>query len=796
MRYSSLRPWGGVALVTSVLIVVTCLDFVLPGNYLIASLYAFPLLLASSHLSPRGVTITSVVVVLIVIIALAIRQPPIVVGMFGVLGVAGIGALSVQLSRQRVQGMRREVEREEAREQVTEILESIGDGFFALDDVGRFTYVNQHAERFFDHPRNDLLGRLASARLTSTKLAAFQPAMIDARTRQAPIHVEEFDPNQRKWYEVHIFPSESGLSLYFHDATQRKEAEDRWREAEAYYRNLIEQIPAVTYRVDHVDAGARSHPLAPITFISPQVEAMFGYPVEDWTSVAGDWVKWIHPDDCNTVIEEIGGAVASGRSLRLEYRMLAADGRIVWVRDDVVPISSTPDGTGMWQGIIIDITAEKLASQEQEAVARKFAFLAQMSSRLTVAQVDYEETLKQVANLVVPDLADWCIVYLFEAETVRRVAVANARAEDSALAVHLTELPITTYFRDYIRRTLEKGVVRHLQTPAEAAEIFAAISDELPELVASLQIGSAVLAPLPARGNMLGVMLCARRTDSPAYTADDATFIDEIAHRFAMMVDNARLYQEARRAVAAREEFLSVAAHELRTPLTSIKGYTQLLERRLSRAPGAIEEALQTLNSLQPQILRFERIVDDLLDLTRIERGQFSIRREPCDLVGIAREVFETVRYSAEHRPDQPMQLIAPESLPGVWDPVRIAQVMGNLLSNALRYSLGRGEILMRVAQQDDQVTISVHDEGVGLDPDEQVRVFEPFFRSDVFAGQIAGSGLGLPIAKRIVEQHQGSIDVQSEAGIGSTFTVRLPLQFEPSLSPALDLRLSEPSDQ
>jgi signal transduction histidine kinase len=344
----------------------------------------------------------------------------------------------------------------------------------------------------------------------------------------------------------------------------------------------------------------------------------------------------------------------------------------------------------------------------------------------------------------------------------------------------LSDLPITIFVRDQVRQTLDAGNVLHFNTISDSADLFAALGEAYPDISAGMQIGSAVLAPLPARGKMLGSVLCARRSDSVAYTDDDAIFIDEVAHRFAMMVDNARLYQEARRAVASREEFLSVAAHELRTPLTSIKGYTQLLERRLNRTPGAIKEALQTLSSLQPQILRFERIVDDLLDLTRIERGQFSIRREPCDLVTIARETFDTLRYSEEHNPDQPMHLIVPDSVTGSWDPVRIAQVIGNLLSNSQRYSLGQGAIVMRVEQQGDEAVIEVQDQGIGLTPDELRRVFEPFFRSDVLAGQIAGSGLGLPIAKRIVEQHQGTIDVESEAGVGSTFTVRLPLGVEP----------------
>ena len=774
-RRSSLH----VALIAASLLLIAVLDFLLPGNYLTASLFAFPMLLAAIVFTPRGVAFTAIIAFTLVGIAAIVRQPPMVVSVLGLFGIAAIGGLAVLLARQRQAVLQRSTEREEARRQLTEILESIGDGFFALDESARFTYVNQHAERFLGRDRAALLGARAWGQFPVETREAFERAVTQAAATNEAVHVETYDPRFDTWYEVHVYPSaEAGLSVYFRDFTSRKSAEEGRREAEATYRSLVEQIPAVTYRVEN-RLGDESGETGG-AYISPQLETMLGFPVNEWVKEPKNWVDHLHPEDRARVLEANARANETGQPLRVEYRMISADGSPIWVRDEASIVTPEVGGHRTWQGVIFDVTPEKEAEAARAESARKFAFLAETSRVLTAAQLDYEVTLKQIADLTVPDLADWAIIYVFDERHGSGSATACAVPEDAPLTSWLTANPISMLARPDIRDMLESGRALHLPTFEEVDALGEMLSEEEANLFHAMHCGSAVLMPVRARGNLLGALLLARHVTTQAYAPDDLSFIEEVVHRFALVLDNARLYQEARSALAAREEFLSVAAHELRTPLTGIKGYVQLLDRRLNRSPQSIEAVRATLDSLRPQLARFERIVEDLLEVTRAERSELSIQREPCDLAQIAANVFDGILNSEEHDPEQPMYLTVPETLPGYWDPTRIAQVVENLLSNALRYSLGKGDVRLRVAREGDVAVISAHDQGIGLSPEDQQRVFEPFFRGDVLAGQIAGSGLGLAIAKRIVEQHGGTIEVESVLDQGSTFTVRLPIDQAP----------------
>lgn len=768
------RPTFNAALIGVVLLLITVLDLVLPGRYLVAALYAFPMLYAALSLQSRGTTVTALVAVVLVSFDALIRQPPAVIGLLGVLGTCAIGGLAIQLSRQRRRVVSRSIEREEARRQVTEILESIGDGFFALDDAGRFTYVNQQAEQFLGCDREAVVGQPAWECFPEETRAAFKAATDQCSANLQPAHVETYDSTQGKWYEVHVYPSMTGLSLYFRDTTVRKRAEEGRRAAEAKYRSLVEQVPAITYRVEKRLGEMSAETVA--EYISPQLESMLGYKVNDWLSNPALWTEHLHPDDRERVLRANERANRTGRPLRVEYRLIAADGGAVWVRDQASLVAPEEAGHRTWQGIIFDVTAEKEAEAARAESAGKFAFLAETSRLLTAAQLDYGATLKQIAKLFVPQLADWAIVYLVDGKTIHRTALAFGREADSRLAERFDAVPVSVLTQAPIRNMLEGGRVLYLPTLEDAEELFELLSAEEAELVNDMQLRSVILMPVRARGHLLGALLLARHIDSPVYTRDDVSFIEEVVHRFALVLDNARLYQEARDALSAREEFFAVAAHELRTPLTTLKGYIQLLERRLNRGPQSIETVRQTLDNLRPQLTRFERIVEDLLEVTRIDRNQLSMYRHDCDLAEIASNAFNALRDSEARVPSQPMRLTVPDSLRGYWDATRIAQVIENLLSNALRYSLGRGEVELRIERRGDVALISIRDQGIGLSREEQQRVFEPFFRGDALAGRVEGSGLGLAITKRIVEQHGGTVSVESVVDQGTTFTVQLPI--------------------
>ncbi len=221
-----------------------------------------------------------------------------------------------------------------------------------------------------------------------------------------------------------------------------------------------------------------------------------------------------------------------------------------------------------------------------------------------------------------------------------------------------------------------------------------------------------------------------------------------------------------------KDEFVSVAAHELRTPLTAIKGYAELLERRLGRDEGRARDR-QSLAVIRRQTERLARLVNEMLDVSRIEAGQLQLNRESFDLSALAEETIDSVRVSDDLHT---FVLDAPPGIEAFADIARIEQVLINLITNAATYSPKGGTITVRVHTGDDHATVSVQDEGIGITPEEVSRLFARFYRSPQSGAMRGGGmGLGLYISREIVERHGGTIAVESTPGVGSTFTFTLP---------------------
>ncbi|HLH26733.1 MAG TPA: hybrid sensor histidine kinase/response regulator [Chloroflexota bacterium] len=247
--------------------------------------------------------------------------------------------------------------------------------------------------------------------------------------------------------------------------------------------------------------------------------------------------------------------------------------------------------------------------------------------------------------------------------------------------------------------------------------------------------------------------------------------------------ERARLVSEqaaAEAALRARNEMLAAVVHDLRTPLTTIHGVTQLLTRRVAGGQlPAPDELERQLAQIARSTTRMTRLIDDLVDVAQLQAGHpLDLRRAPTDLVALARQaVAETQRTAERHT----IRFASPEpAVVGTWDAARLERVVANLLGNAVKYSPGGGDVAVTVTREgtppDAWAVLRVRDEGLGIPAEDLPRVFERFYRGTNVAGQIQGSGIGLAGARQIVEQHGGSIAVESQEGVGSTFTVRLPL--------------------
>jgi signal transduction histidine kinase len=280
-----------------------------------------------------------------------------------------------------------------------------------------------------------------------------------------------------------------------------------------------------------------------------------------------------------------------------------------------------------------------------------------------------------------------------------------------------------------------------------------------------------MVVPLTTRGRTIGAITMGAA--GRAYDSADLELASEIARRAAVAIEHARLYHQSREAIRLHDEFLAVASHELYTPMTSLKLSLQMLARL---GPGELTHphGAALLHVLENQEQRLTRLIDDLLDVSRLETGRLALTRESVDLAEVARGVVRSMQRQladagcdVELRSDRPTM--------GHWDAARLGQVLSNLLSNAAKWGAGH-PIEIAVQGEPRQASMTVSDHGSGIAPTDRSRIFERFTRA-ASAEHRGGLGLGLSISKGIVDAHGGTIRFETELGRGTTFIVELPYE-------------------
>ncbi|WP_159396937.1 ATP-binding protein [Sorangium cellulosum] len=418
---------------------------------------------------------------------------------------------------------------------------------------------------------------------------------------------------------------------------------------------------------------------------------------------------------------------------------------------------------------------------ERERAQEVLRFLDAASVALADS-LDHRATLARVAQLVVPALADVCLVDLNEDEeglALRRVEVACADPAQAALAEAAKRFApgvLGGPGHPSASALIERGPV--LLDPLTEEHLRALAQDE--EHLRGLRAlgGRALLwVPLARRGRLLGMFtfLAAR---PGRYGDAELSTAQELARRCALAADNALLYRDAQRAIALRDEFLSIASHELKTPLTPLGLQIQTLLRRAPElAVDAERRAWLTarLELIRRQGDRLKRLVDNLLDLSRLSAGRLVLDLEPVRLSEVVRQVVSRFEESGEVAGSGSSVGVRVEGdAAGRWDRMRLDQVVDNLLANALKYGQGK-PIEIAVASTVEAATLTVADHGIGIAPEHVGRIFGRFERA-VSARHYGGLGMGLYISRQVVDALDGAIEVSSVPGEGSTFTVTLPL--------------------
>ena len=471
---------------------------------------------------------------------------------------------------------------------------------------------------------------------------------------------------------------------------------------------------------------------------------------------------------------------------RLEMPAHRSDGKEFPVELTIARISG--EGPPVFTGFVRDITdrarseAERadLLAREQAARATaevaesRAAFLAEASAVLT-SSLDYRTTLASVARLVVPRIADGCAVDMLDASgRLRRLATSHSDPQRIAAAEQVaSRYPAELGAPHGVGRVVATGEPELLSEVSDEALRATARDEQHYRLIRDLRLVSLMCVPLWAEGRVLGAISLASSESGRRFGPEDLAFAQDLALRASAAIENARLYRDARDAVRARDEFLSIASHELKTPLTTLQLQVQGLIRKIQGGGDPeLQGIAQRLATAERQVERLTDLINKLLDISRITAGRLDLQLEPVDLSSVLRDAASRFREELK-RAGCAIEVEADGPCVGQWDRLRLEQVVTNLLSNAVKYGAG-SPIAMGISADETSASFSVRDHGIGIPVEHQARIFERFERA-VSDRHYGGLGLGLWIVRQIVDSLGGTISVESEAGKGTIFTVSLP---------------------
>ncbi|MFE8598302.1 sensor histidine kinase [Archangium violaceum] len=473
-----------------------------------------------------------------------------------------------------------------------------------------------------------------------------------------------------------------------------------------------------------------------------------------------------HPDDLELDMANLSRLIQGEiSSYQMEKRYFHKRGQLVTVLLTASAVRGAQNEPLYFISQIQDIS-------ERKQLEQVWRFLADAGPRLA-ASLESQTTLTAVAGLIVPELADWCVLDLLGDDgRVHWVESMAATPEKSRV---LREL-ITAYPYNPSRQgrlvadVLRTGRPTLLpEFPAGMLEAAAEDARHL-ELLRRLDPRSGIVAPLIARGRILGTIILAASESGRRYGARDLAMAEELASRAALAIDNARLHEKSEQATRTRDEVLRIVAHDLRTPLNVISLSTGVL---LKCPPEKRATDTKPLEAIRNAANRATRLIQDLLDVARLEAGRLSVDRGPEQTASLVKEATELHRALAEAKSIQLTIAIAENAPPVFADGDRVIQILSNLLGNALKFTPGGGQITLRAEPVERMMRFSVSDTGSGIPEEDLPHLFEPFWQAH--AGRKQGTGLGLAIVKGLVDAHGGKIWVESSPGVGSTFFFTIP---------------------
>ena len=644
-----------------------------------------------------------------------------------------------------------------ARAQIDTLLQGATDGVVTVDLDRRYLYMNDQGAGILSSgqkTKEELLGKTMADEPPDALGDRFFWAQIRALEQQVPVQFEEHFPALGRWLQISVYPSRENLNIYFRDLTHHRRAEEDLRRGEERFRSMVESIKDYAIFMLHPDGTVASWNTGAERIKQYRAEEIIGthfgvlYRVED--AAAGRPQR-------NLQIARITGRRED------EWWRRRKDGSLFWAN---VIITALYDDAGRLTGftkVIRDLTERKRHEENEH-------FLVELTSVLSTSS-DFEDSFRQVAQLLInSSYADWCTVVAVRSDrAIQRMAFAHRDEAKREIVQRLdADLPTNLGLTSCPSRVLRTG--QSELVPTASASCFGTLASDraAAEEIRKLGIESYMCVPLVTAGRILGVITFVSADPARSYSTEDLRFAEEVGRRAALTID--AVY--SRRMVGAREEVLATVSHDLRNPLTTILASAELLAQSAPKDESG--DVIRRQSSvIHRSAWHMERLISDLLDIAKMEAGRFAVERRAVDARLLLHEVAEAHEPAARQRSIHLATVMSEAPCELLGDRDRLLQVFANLVGNALKFTPEGGEITLRLERCGEDVELSVQDTGPGISEVDRAHIFDRYWQAQPTTRR--GAGLGLFIAKGIIEAHGGKIWIESEAGAGSTFYFTVP---------------------
>lgn len=659
---------------------------------------------------------------------------------------------------------------ERMRFQLAAIVESSDDAIIGKNLDGIITSWNWGARALYGYTAEEAVGRSITMLVPPERrdeIARFTEQLARGEKIQHHETVRVRKDGERVDVSVTISPVRdeagqiTGASAIARDITTRRKAEQALRDSEG--RNAAMVNAAIDGIVTIDERGA-------IVEFNPAAQRIFGYSREE--VLGREMAEIIIPERLRERHRQgIAHYVATGQGRvldrHIELPALRRDGTEFLVELAITRINQ--QGPPLFTGYIRDISERKRAEEHLKFLSR--------ASELFASSLDFDATMKNIAALAVPALADWAVVDLASRESdqpYRRLALVHVDPRKTELALSVSRKYAPDEKTDRVLHAIRTGQSELVAEVTEETLRAGSRSDEHFQILKDIGIVSYMIVPLRLRDVPIGAVTFVSSDSRRRFTQSDLTQAEEFARRASSAFENSRLYSEAQQANRAKDNFLAVLSHELRTPMTSILGWSRML------ADGDLDKETydMAVDAIQRGAEVQAGLIEDVLDMSRITSGKMRLDVQQCDLAAISEAALTTVEPAAIAKAIAvDFEKVGATLVTG--DPGRLQQVIWNLLTNAIKFTPRGGRIHVSIENSDSSAQVSVTDTGQGFAREFGAHLFEPFRQAENAVTRTHGGlGLGLSIVRHLVEQHGGTVTAESSgAGQGATFRVRIPLR-------------------